>query len=73
MTGVPPLACMAAKGWTSDACHLCDSLLVGLVRLALVCFVPLVPLLLLRCLLVVFGLLVCLGEGTFPTGLLGGV
>ena len=48
--------------------------LVSLVRLALVCFVPLVMLLLLKHLsLVMFGLLVCLGVGTFPAGLLGGV
>ena len=74
MTDAPPLACIATKGWTSEVHHPCGSLLAGLVRLALVCFVLLVMLLLLRCLLlVVFGFLVCLGEGTFPTGLLGRV
>ena len=50
-----------------------SSLLAGLVGLALVCFVPPVMLLLGCLLLVAFGLLVCLGEGTFPAGLLGGV
>ena len=54
------------KMWTSDAQLLRNSLLAGLVRLALVCFVLPVMLLLLRHLLAAFGLLVCLGVRTFP-------
>ena len=71
MTDALLLVHMAAKRWTSDTRFPHDSLLVALVGLALVCFVLPVMLLLLRHLLVVFGLLVHLGVGTFPTGLLG--
>ena len=68
MTDVLPLVHMAVKGWTSDVCHPHNSLLAGLVRPAVVCFVLPVMHLLLRHLLAAFGLLVHLGEEISPAG-----